>query len=629
MPKRVYAIVVLLCCASIARATTITNTRPEIAQMAGYWEVDSVQISALANAQLILNASPSCTTTGSWEYMDPSGSTASDGDEHINMSLDSSGTGANCNNLHNGDSEIVAEIINAAGSLLSSGYTHAKARGIFRYYHEHAGEIKYEIHPMTERDTWNGSAFVLANDYHNTIRPDAYGTGYALSTYQDMASGGNQQVTVQVLADNNRVVITYPTAAGADTANYGQFDGQVVQTLTSDSTSPYITFHATNSPAGAISGARIMRCRLITNTVAYTVATALGSNQTVTVNLLNRVDMLGMSNVVASLGAGQSMTITQPLEWITLGLTNVGPNVPPTAIFSGSPTNGTAPLTVTFTDGSAGSITNRFWSFGDGGTSNTTATSVQYVYQTAGSYQVALIASGLGGLNTNTKPNYIVVSSGAPPPSASFTASPTVGPAPLTVNFTDNSTGTITSVSWAFGDGGTTTFAAPTNVQYLYATPGVYTVTLIDSGSAGASTNTQSNLITVMDPYAWWASNYFGCASCSQAQGNADPYGKGISNTNQFLLGLNPTNPASVFRILTVVQQTTDVVVTWDAGAGRTNALQATSGDASGNYSNNFVDITTPPHIIIPGSGDVTTNYTDSGGATNSPTRYYRVRLVP
>ena len=225
--------------------------------------------------------------------------------------------------------------------------------------------------------------------------------------------------------------------------------------------------------------------------------------------------------------------------------------------------------------------------------------------------------------------DYNIVVVQPPPPSASFTASPTVGPVPLSVNFTDNSAGTITSVSWDFGDGGTTNFTAPTNVQYLYATPGVYPVTLIDSGPAGASTNTQSNLITVMDPYAWWASNYFGCVTCPQAQGDADPYGKGISNTNQFLLGLNPTNPSSVFQILSVVQQTTDVVITWAAGAVRTNALQATSGDANGNYSNNFVDITTPPHIIIPGSGDVTTNYTDSGGATNIPARYYRVRLVP
>jgi hypothetical protein len=33
--------------------------------------------------------------------------------------------------------------------------------------------------------------------------------------------------------------------------------------------------------------------------------------------------------------------------------------------------------------------------------------------------------------------------------------------------------------------------------------------------------------------------------------------------------------------------------------------------------------------IIISGSGDATTNYIDAGGATNIPSRYYRIRLVP
>jgi PKD repeat protein len=216
-------------------------------------------------------------------------------------------------------------------------------------------------------------------------------------------------------------------------------------------------------------------------------------------------------------------------------------------------------------------------------------------------------------------------------PSALFSASPTVGPAPLTVDFTDNSAGTMTSVTWDFGDGGTTNFTVPTNVQHLYPTAGVYTVTLINSNPSGAATNTQVNLITAtaIDPYTTWASNHFGCTICPEAQASADPLGKGISNTNQFLLGLNPTDPTSVFRILSAVQQNPDVVITWAAGGGRTNAVQATSGDENGNYTTNFVDITTPPHVIISGSGDATNNYTDVGGATNAPARFYRVRLVP
>jgi hypothetical protein len=55
--------------------------------------------------------------------------------------------------------------------------------------------------------------------------------------------------------------------------------------------------------------------------------------------------------------------------------------------------------------------------------------------------------------------------------------------------------------------------------------------------------------------------------------------------------------------------------------------VQASGGGAGGNYTTNFADISSP--IIIPGVGDVTTNYTDTGGATNQPSRYYRVRVVP
>ncbi len=35
------------------------------------------------------------------------------------------------------------------------------------------------------------------------------------------------------------------------------------------------------------------------------------------------------------------------------------------------------------------------------------------------------------------------------------------------------------------------------------------------------------------------------------------------------------------------------------------------------------------PNIVLTGSGDVTTNYLDAGAATNAPTRFYRIRLVP
>ena len=80
------------------------------------------------------------------------------------------------------------------------------------------------------------------------------------------------------------------------------------------------------------------------------------------------------------------------------------------------------------------------------------------------------------------------------PPVADFTASPTEGYAPLTVQFIDRSSGAITGRSWAFGDGGSDTVPDPV---HTYNNPGVYTVTLTVSGPGGSHTLTRPNYITV------------------------------------------------------------------------------------------------------------------------------------
>lgn len=68
-----------------------------------------------------------------------------------------------------------------------------------------------------------------------------------------------------------------------------------------------------------------------------------------------------------------------------------------------------------------------------------------------------------------------VVLWGIPPFDASFEATPASGPAPLTVSFTDTSTGYIVGWGWDFGDG-TTSFNQ--NPMHSYWENGTYTVTL-------------------------------------------------------------------------------------------------------------------------------------------------------
>jgi len=86
---------------------------------------------------------------------------------------------------------------------------------------------------------------------------------------------------------------------------------------------------------------------------------------------------------------------------------------PPTASFSLSPTNGPVPLTVGFTDTTAGTVTNRFWDLGNGVTTNLPASigSFFYSYLATGTNTVTLIATGPLGVSTNIKPNAVIVTS--------------------------------------------------------------------------------------------------------------------------------------------------------------------------------------------------------------------------
>ena len=159
-------------------------------------------------------------------------------------------------------------------------------------------------------------------------------------------------------------------------------------------------------------------------------------------------------------------------------------------LFTASPTSGTAPLTVQFTDESTGPPTSWDWDFGDGNSNSTE--NPTYIYTTAGTYTVSLTATNSAGSNTSATTQNITVSSTTPV--AAFTESITSGIAPLTVQFTDQSTGSPTSWEWSFGDG---QYGYPQSPSHIHTTAGTYTVTLIATNSEGSSTNTESQTITV------------------------------------------------------------------------------------------------------------------------------------
>jgi len=96
---------------------------------------------------------------------------------------------------------------------------------------------------------------------------------------------------------------------------------------------------------------------------------------------------------------------------------------------------------------------------------------------------------------TNLQANHAISASFyAVAPVAGFSATPTSGRKPLTVSFTGTSSGAITSRSWNFGDGSTSTASNP---SHTYWRPGTYTVTLTVNGPGGSDVEAKVAYITV------------------------------------------------------------------------------------------------------------------------------------
>jgi PKD repeat protein len=84
---------------------------------------------------------------------------------------------------------------------------------------------------------------------------------------------------------------------------------------------------------------------------------------------------------------------------------------------------------------------------------------------------------------------------------ADFSADVTSGYAPLTVNFTDlSSGGTPTGWDWDYGDG--STHGTTQNPTHVYSTDGTYSVTLQVTDGVGSDTLIKTDYITVSEPIA-------------------------------------------------------------------------------------------------------------------------------
>jgi PKD repeat protein len=120
-----------------------------------------------------------------------------------------------------------------------------------------------------------------------------------------------------------------------------------------------------------------------------------------------------------------------------------------------------------------------------------------HTYQSPGNYTATLTVTDNGGAIGSSTVAISAVSN--QPPSATASATPTSGTAPLLVTFTGTGTdsdGTIASYAWTFGDGGTSALQNPT---HSFASAGSFTASLTVTDNNGA-TGSSSVIITVSAP---------------------------------------------------------------------------------------------------------------------------------
>ncbi|HEX3051413.1 MAG TPA: PKD domain-containing protein, partial [Aggregatilineaceae bacterium] len=154
---------------------------------------------------------------------------------------------------------------------------------------------------------------------------------------------------------------------------------------------------------------------------------------------------------------------------------------PPTAAFTANPISGPAPLVVTFQNQSTGDITAYAWDFNGDTLTDSAELNPQYRFETQGNYPVTLTVNGPGGTDTET---LVINVTGSIPVEANFEMAPDQGPAPLTVVFTNTSTGEGLTYNWDF-DSDSYMDSAEANPSHTYNQQGRYVVKLYVTAADG------------------------------------------------------------------------------------------------------------------------------------------------
>lgn len=192
----------------------------------------------------------------------------------------------------------------------------------------------------------------------------------------------------------------------------------------------------------------------------------------------------GMGPYTVPINADQNLTVTisdncgnsvQRLVGLRL-------DIPPTFTLPPIIAQGCAPLTVQFPNLNLGNVVYQ-WTLGNGQTSNSPAPHL--IYQ-QGAYTASLTVTTPIGCTSSSNGGGSILAHGSP--HAAFTPSPAITniDAP-TIEFDNQSTGTIVAQDWIFGDGGTSTVMDP---SYAYSEIGTFEVVLHVEDQNGCTSET-------------------------------------------------------------------------------------------------------------------------------------------
>ncbi|MES2567447.1 MAG: gliding motility-associated C-terminal domain-containing protein [Bacteroidota bacterium] len=258
----------------------------------------------------------------------------------------------------------------------------------------------------------------------------------------------------------------------------------------------FTVFGGTTSPSANImpvSTNSTIGCSGTSSFVTLSAQTATSNITTWLPDGLTQPTFTVTSNGTYSLVTVDPLTLCRDTQTITI----TGNTITPQGVDAGTSVNiACGNSTVALTGVSTSTNVNYSWS-GPSATSilsgsNTPGT----IVGETGSYTLTVTDNSTGCQSTA----FVVVSQANV--TAAFTADPTTGISPLTVNFTDASVG-ATNWAWSFGDSNSSVVQNPSNIF----TTGSYTVTL--TASSGSCTGTSTLVIIVEDPFTLEIPNVF------------------------------------------------------------------------------------------------------------------------